>query len=105
LSSNPECPRFQPNFRPKFFVSQDFHVNVRTLPFDDELERSTPDSQLTWSWIYENIQGSYDALNPVMARNGINFPLDNQARAEALAAKIRRVIDKANFESSTHTCQ
>ena len=30
-----------------------FHVNVRTLPFDNTLAANTPDNQLTWTWVYE----------------------------------------------------
>ncbi|SMD08401.1 hypothetical protein [Pedobacter nyackensis] len=90
-----------PKFPPRLDVQQ-YHLNVRVLGFDDQLEANTPDSQLTWSWIYENILSLYDVLNPVMSRKGIDVPLDNRNRIEFLAEKILKFISKDNFESSTY---
>lgn len=99
-AQSPDSPA--PSFDETFYVTQDFHLNVRVLPFDDTLEVSIPDSLLTWNWIYKNILSAYDVMNPVMSRHGIDFPLDNRNRAEALAEKIKRLISKDNFESASY---
>jgi hypothetical protein len=82
-----------------------YYVNVRTLPFDGELERSTPDSALTFPFVYETILRVYDALNPVMARTTnppINKPLDQRAWMIKMANAIRAVIAKDAFEKPFH---
>lgn len=81
----------------------DAFINVRTLPFDNALAQSTPDSTLTWTWIYENILGLYDALNPVMSRTSnppINTPLSAQQQMEAMAGAIKAVTSKSRMESA-----
>lgn len=82
-----------------------FFIIVRTLPFDDALAQNTPDDQLTWDFIYDDILRVYDSFNPIMSRTSdpsITKPLDNQARMEMLAQAIKRVISKATFESAAH---
>ncbi len=78
------------------------YINVRTLPFDDNLAQSTPDENLRWSFIYEQILRVYDIINPVMARAAISKPLDDRQRMMNLASAIKRVIAKASFESFQH---
>jgi hypothetical protein len=82
-----------------------FFITVRTLPLDDALAANTPDEQLTWDFIYDNILRVYDSFNPIMSRTSdpaIYKPLDNQSRMETLVQAIRRVISEANFESASH---
>lgn len=91
--------------RGEYNRSSDFHVMVRALPFDDALEQNTPDSQLTWSWIYENVLAVFGVLNPVMARTSnpaINRPLHDRATVEAHAARVKAVVHKGSIESSTY---
>jgi hypothetical protein len=82
-----------------------FHVNVRTLPFDNALAVNTPDSQLTWTWVYENILAVYGVINPVMARQlrpTIALPLHDRATMENSVGDIVDAIDKARFESASY---
>jgi hypothetical protein len=70
-----------------------FHLNVRILPFDDALERSTRDDQLSWDWIFENVFGFWDIQNPIMARRSgpvINLPLHDRAVVEAMTGVTGR---------------
>ena len=83
--------------------SEDFHAMVRTLPNDDGLDASTPDTQLTWSFIYDNVLADYDVINPVMSRSSdpaINLPLHSRAVMEASAARIKRAVDADAFEEA-----
>ena len=80
----------------------DSYINVRTLPFDDKLSQSTPDADLRWSFIYEQILRVYDIINPVMARAAIGNPLDDRQRMMNLATAIKRVVAKDSFESPQH---
>jgi hypothetical protein len=78
------------------------YLNVRTLPFDDELERNTADDDLRWSFIHDKILRLYDIINPVMARPQIGRPLDDRELMMDLASDIARVIAKGNFESASY---
>jgi len=78
------------------------YVNVRTLPFDNSFEKSIPDVNLTWSFIYTNIFKVYDVLNPVMSRQGIDVPLNNKERMESLVSTLKRVMSKESFNSIRH---
>jgi len=78
---------------------------IRTLPFDDKLEADTNDSQLTWSWVHENILSVWSVTNPVMARTSgpsINKPLHDRATMEQHAARIKKVIARGNIESDSY---
>lgn len=79
-----------------------FHLNVRTLPFDDALERSTGDHQLSWDWVYANVLAFWDIQNPVMARRSgpaINRPLHDRAIMEWMTGLIRSVTSRNAIES------
>ena len=94
-----------PTPAPRFAPNRDFHVNVRFLPFDNALAASTPDSQLTWSWVYENILAVYDVINPVMSRQtnpAINRPLHDRNVMEAFPERIKNLIDKARIEDAAY---
>ncbi len=78
------------------------YLNVRTLPFDDDLARNTPDEALRWSFVYEQILRVYDIINPVMARTEIGLPLDDRERIMEAAATIKQLIAEDNFESASH---
>jgi hypothetical protein len=81
------------------------YANVRTLPFDDELNATMSDDEISWDWIYENILSTYDALNPVMGRRerpAIGLSLDHQQTVEASVSLIRDLVDESNFESARY---
>ncbi|MBG6077806.1 hypothetical protein [Polaromonas sp. CG_9.11] len=83
----------------------EFHALIRTLPFDDQLEANTPDSMLTWSWVYDNILAVWDVTNPVMARNSgpsINKPLHDRTTMESQASRIKKLIARSNMESESY---
>lgn len=83
----------------------DFHALIRTLPFDDQLEANTPDSMLTWSWIYENVLAVWDVTNPVMSRSSgpsINKPLHDRATMQLQAPRIKKLIARSNFEADNY---
>ena len=91
-------PDQQLNIRTGFFVS------VRVLPFDNAFEQQTSDDQLSFRFIYENILRPYDLLNPVMARAGIDLPLDDRDKmtSSLTVTRIRTAIAASNFESARY---
>lgn len=92
----------RPQQQPQLDSGYDYYVNVRTLPFEDALERATPDNGLTWSFMYSRIFKLYDVLNPVMSRQGINVPLHDKDRMMTLASRLRRVMAKSGFNTFLH---
>jgi hypothetical protein len=85
-------------------VTGPFFLCVRTLPFDNQLEAQTPDSQLTWSFVYENILRTYDLLNPVMSAPDIGLPLnDKSVWTTPGRAKLLKLVTADNsFEEFNH---
>ncbi|HWW60756.1 MAG TPA: hypothetical protein VN181_05250, partial [Thermoanaerobaculia bacterium] len=81
----------------------DFYCGARTLPFDDELNKNTPDSMLTWDWIYTNVLQPFN-LCPAAAMLAIGIPLDSQTTWDnpTNAAKIQQRTAKTNFESTSY---
>ena len=51
-----------------FPLPTSFYCAVRMLPFDDALERDTPDSSLSWSFVYSNVLRVFDLVYPIMSR-------------------------------------
>lgn len=82
-------------------ITLGFFISVRTLPFDDELETRTADSQLTWPFVYENILRVYDLLNPVMSSLDIGLPLSDQTiwTNPVMAGSLKEITRKENIES------
>jgi hypothetical protein len=78
-----------------------FFVSVRTLPFDDELEAQTPDSALTWNFIYANVLRIFDLLNPVMSSPEIGLPLNDRSiwTQPQMARMLKDVTSPEKFES------
>src|SRR5215472_3439774 len=76
-----------------------FYFCVRVLPFDDELERNTPDSRLTWSFIYSNVLRTFDLIYPAMSqvRN-----LDSLPVVEGMAVQIKAAVALSTFESTLY---
>lgn len=78
----------------------DFYCGARTLPFDDALNRNTPDSALTWSFVYNQILQVYD-LNPAAVMTALGFGLSSQATWDTpqSAQSILTHTSKAAFET------
>lgn len=81
-----------------------FFACVRTLPFDNQFEAQTTDSQLTWSFIYENILRLYDLLNPVMSSPDIGLSLSDKSvwTTPGRAKLLKRVTASVTFEDFNH---
>jgi hypothetical protein len=87
--SEPAPPDFLPIDGAEF-------TSVRTLPFDDALEAGTPDSALTWDFIYTHVLQPYDALTPRMS-NVIR--LDDPDAVRTFARRFKEVTSEALLES------
>jgi hypothetical protein len=77
----------------------DFFAVVRALPFDDDLEKNTPDSQLSWFFIYSRVLNTYDLIYPVMSlvRN-----LHDRNVVDAMAEQLKFAISLDTFESTLY---
>jgi len=82
-----------------FPLSTSFYCCVRMLPFDNELERNTPDSQLSWSFIYTRVLSVFDLIYPIMSvvRN-----LADRNAVEAMAEQLKYAISLDTFESTLY---
>lgn len=69
---------------------------VRVLPFDDKLGQ-TPDDQITWEFVYENVLRPFDLAYHGMS-DGV-FSLGKQETVRANADAIIGFTDPAQFES------
>jgi hypothetical protein len=80
-----------------FNTPSDYYAIVRVLPFDDKLEKDTPDSKLTFDFIYNNVLMTYDVIYPVMSqvRN-----LHNKNVVDAMAEQLKFAISLDNFQST-----
>jgi hypothetical protein len=72
---------------------------LRALPFDDALNASTPDSGLTWQFIYNNVLSTWDVVYPLMSTI---IPLSNQQAVDQAAAAIAARIDLDPTEASQY---
>ncbi|MEP4076596.1 hypothetical protein [Haloferula sp.] len=90
-----------PTQSPRIDIRNGFFLSVRFLPFDDELEQQTPDNRLSFKFIYDNVLRVYHLSNPVMARPGIDLPLNDSGRITepSVARRIRHGIAATEFES------
>lgn len=82
-----------------FNSPSDFYAIVRVLPFDDALEKNTPDSKLTFDFVYNNVLMTYDVIYPVMSlvRN-----LHNKNVVDAMAEQLKFAISLDNFQSTLY---
>ncbi|HLZ08533.1 MAG TPA: hypothetical protein VKT80_08100, partial [Chloroflexota bacterium] len=51
-----------------FPLPSSFYCAVRMLPFDNALEQNTPDSMLSWKFIYNNVLRVFDLVYPIMSQ-------------------------------------
>jgi hypothetical protein len=76
-----------------------FYFCVRVLPFDDELEKNTTDTELTWPFIYSKVLRVFDLIYPAMSqvRN-----LDSLPIVEGMAVQIQKAVSLDTFESTLY---
>lgn len=93
-----------PSVPPQLDIMAAFFTCVRTLPFDNQFEAQTPDSQLSWTFIYENILRLYDLLNPVMSSPDIGLALSDKSvwTTPGRAKLLKRVTASSTFEEFNH---
>jgi hypothetical protein len=78
-----------------FPLPSSFYCAVRMLPFDDALERYTPDSMLSWSFIYSNVLRVFDLIYPIMS----------QVRNLADLNVIEQIAEQLKFAVSLDTIE
>src|SRR5260370_31565400 len=69
------------------------------LPFDDALERYTPDSSLSWSFIYRNVLRVFDLGYAIMPKVGNLHDLNV---IEQMAEQIKFAVSVDSFESTLY---
>ncbi len=81
----------QPCISPKLNVTSANYITVRVMPFDDYLAdpSQTPDSILTWDFMYNHIFKVYNLIYPVMSQI---IPMNNRLRVEGATMQIRATI-------------
>ena len=80
-----------------FNSPSDFYAIVRVLPFDDQLEKNTPDSKLNFDFIYNQVLVTYDVIYPIMSqvRN-----LHNKNVVDAMAEQLKFAISLDTIQST-----
>ncbi|HEV2853491.1 MAG TPA: hypothetical protein VHC97_11870 [Thermoanaerobaculia bacterium] len=76
----------------------DYFVALRALPFDNALNENTPDSDLTWDFIYQNVLSTWDVVYPLMSTI---IPLSNETAVNNAAAAIGQRLNDP-FPSSQY---
>lgn len=84
---------------PGLNVNAHTYVSVRVMPFDNVLEASTPDSALTFSFLFREILQVYDIIYPRMS-TFIDFTDRNAV--EANANGIKSLIQDSLFEGNRY---
>ncbi|MEO8126919.1 MAG: hypothetical protein ABI822_07490, partial [Bryobacteraceae bacterium] len=82
-----------------FGSPSDFFAVIRALPFDNALEASTPDSELSFAFIYGKVLNTYDLIYPVMSqiRN-----LHDKNVVDAMGEQLKFAISKDTFASTLY---
>ncbi len=82
-----------------FPLPDSFYAAVRALPFDNELEKNTKDSELTWPFIFTKVLRVFNLVYPVMSlvRN-----LSDRSVVEAMADQLKFAISLETFESTLY---
>jgi len=76
-----------------------YFATLRALPFDNELNANTPDSDLTWQFIYDNVLSTWDVVYPLMSTI---IPLSDQQAVDQAAAAIAYRVDLDPSEQSQY---
>lgn len=76
-----------------------YYAVLRALPFDNELNENTPDSDLTWQFIYSNVLSTWDVVYPLMSTI---IPLSSQEAVDQAAAAIAFRVDLDPFTASQY---
>ncbi len=87
-----------PSIRQFGWMTRHFSV-VRALPFDNELESGTSDSELSWHFIYTKVLKLYDKIYPIMS---VVRDLEDRNVVDAMANQIRFAIDESRFPSTLY---
>ena len=87
-----------PSSIPSIAPDQYFAV-LRALPFDNELNESTPDSDLTWQFIYDKVLSTWDVVYPLMSTI---IPLSSQQAVDQAAGAIAFRLDLDPFTASQY---
>lgn len=72
---------------------------VRALPFDNALEANTPDSALTWSFMYTNVLRVFDLMYPIMSTV---VDLASLPALEGAQVALKAAIDSSLFPSTLY---
>jgi hypothetical protein len=82
-----------------FPLAASFYCAVRMLPFDDALERYTPDSMLSWTFVYSNVLRVFDLIYPIMSkvRNLADLNV-----IEQMAEQLKFAVSLDTFESTLY---
>jgi len=77
----------------------DFFAVIRTLPFDNALEKNTPDNKLSFTFIYNQVLQTYDVIYPIMSlvRN-----LHDKNVVDAMAEQLKFAISLDTFQSTLY---
>ena len=82
-----------------FPLPSSFYTAIRALPFDNELEKNTKDSDLTWSFIFTKILRVFNLVYPVMS---LVRDLSNRNVVEAMADQLKFAVSLETFESTLY---
>jgi len=77
----------------------DFFAVIRALPFDNTLEASTPDSQLSWAFVYKDVLSTFDLIHPVMSQVR---DLHDRNVVDAMAEQLKFAISLDTFASTLY---
>jgi len=82
-----------------FPLPASFYCAVRMLPFDDALERNTPDSMLSFWFVYTNVLRVIDLVYPIMSkvRNLADLNV-----IEQMAEQLKFAVSLDTFESTLY---
>ena len=69
---------------------------IRALPFDNALEAGTPDSALTWEFLYTNVLRAFDLMYPAMSKV---VSLASLPAVQGMAVQLKAAIDANTFPS------
>jgi len=76
-----------------------YFAALRALPFDNELNENTPDGDLTWQLIYDNVLSTWDVVYPLMSTI---IPLSDQQAVDQSAKAIAVRVDLDPFRASQY---
>lgn len=98
--TGPVPPDLPPSVQNADGIAPEYYfAALRALPFDNELNQNTPDSALTWQFIYQNVLSTWDVVYPLMSTI---IPLSNQQAVDQAAAAIAFRVDLDPFKATQY---